>query len=1265
MFRLRIATLLFGALLPNLTAQQCSNTCPPLDTAGNPVPSLCVGDDTSKEKVLNMQLPICYPTKRDDVTLSDYFPGSGADAPSHLVVMANHYVGCGAGRREAAVFTYTSTMIHSHFPNVVFLSSLKGGVGSQCISWSGAYEAEGERLLPDGMEITQPQTVEDTDSTMRDAFFTAPYPHPSYVIVDHKGIVRHKFVGPCCPYAGYNQCSLKTALALNETLYTHINDLLDEIATDVYGGSADCFVEWSEWSKCDCDLNTNSAPQYQSRTRTILQNAIGSGKCPYEPTETRQCNCVKPVDCSYTAWSPWSVYDQTCGEAKRYHTREVAVEASGGGAPCIGKFVEFEYTTLPACTSQCVSFLGETINVVEVAGAEQGLNSPRDVSFSPVPGQHLGAFSSGREFSVSGQEAWVANGNDASITIITGIGEELDSHPSLTRYDRGYYHYMVNITALSFNSVPLSESGRDPTRDTLGFFATCQDNNNTYGGRKEPNWFMGPSLYDSSKEYKNLVAHDGNECTDGDECFFLHADMLHESPSCPGIVHDPETNTAYGTVYWAIDGVVNELVRYDFQQPHGPGLMDHSYATVRRYPDVHISKGPHGLHQGMVVDGKARMLYISDSANNQIIRAHIDTGTYARTAREEYPIFSSRLPSFEYSIYECMTVEVFATGVELPSGLALSPSTSQLFVAEHNTGRIHVYNTKTGDLVNSYDTIGRGLMGLSFATLSTGETRLFGVNALSNQLLHFAPSTECSEAPQPYANPLYVPHASEKEENDEKECTVNTVIPDIQLFEQVHLDSGYADTNDAVQNDNEMDAAAALLADRTDCGYDSDLNFDALLLGGYFCHVCLPDNCRDGGKCTNIQWRGYSCDNEFYISYSDEAGFSVTPSEIELRYGSSYRFIVNSPTAPVYVAGVKGEQLTDSVESGTLVVEAGDSVSSIMGDAGILFPIRVVGGFDFGSERCEGGSGSFVVQLPGSKDIVDVPGIIPTDKYDVEVTLNAEVDIDVQLIDIASDVVTPDGQTGQPIVKWCALAKNCEGAVLGQNSLPDDATYEPKGADPMTLSYSGYNGVNNNLGVEWIKIDSVTTTTLKLRAYAYNAPGPATVSYSWGAAQSKCCLGQERCASSFERAIKDEGREVIGRIPVGTTNLIVELNSAEDLDIQVYDEGDTTDFDEGKAVVAWCGDKGCNAGLLYGDKEESVDYKEVKFTYSGYNGIDGKWGQERITIDGTTTTPLLLVAYAYKPGTAKVDYSYLLPPSSPTEDNTDQSESRRRSGTRG
>jgi len=133
--------------------------------------------------------------------------------------------------------------------------------------------------------------------------------------------------------------------------------------------------------------------------------------------------------------------------------------------------------------------LAKKVGIKVVASATYGLHSPRDIAFTPTPGVHLGSFSSGRNFAVAGDEAWVANGAGHSITIVTGVGG-LEQH-SITRYDRGWYHYMINITALSFNMV--KDSGRHPSRDTFAFFATCQDNSNTYASLKEPNFFQGPT----------------------------------------------------------------------------------------------------------------------------------------------------------------------------------------------------------------------------------------------------------------------------------------------------------------------------------------------------------------------------------------------------------------------------------------------------------------------------------------------------------------------------------------------------------------------------------------------------------------------------------------------------------------------------------------------------------------------------------------------------------------------------------------------------
>merc|ERR1712151_210244 len=49
-------------------------------------------------------------------------------------------------------------------------------------------------------------------------------------------------------------------------------------------------------------------------------------------------------------------------------------------------------------------------------------------------------------------------------------------------------------------------------------------------------------------------------------------------------------------------------------------------------------------------------------------------------------------------------------------------------------------------------------------------------------------------------------------------CRVDSIIPDTSFFEQVHNDTGYADPDSINMNPD-----AILLANRTDCGYDSDL----------------------------------------------------------------------------------------------------------------------------------------------------------------------------------------------------------------------------------------------------------------------------------------------------------------------------------------------------------------------------------------------------------------------------------------------------------
>jgi len=144
-----------------------------------------------------------------------------------------------------------------------------------------------------------------------------------------------------------------------------------------------------------------------------------------------------------------------------------------------------------------------------------------------------------------------------------------------------------------------------------------------------------------------------------------------------------------------------------------------------------------------------------------------------------------------------------------------------------------------------------------------------------------------------------------------------------------------------------MNAAAALLADRTDCGEFSPLNFDALLLGGYFCHPCLPDPCAEGGgTCKNVWWKGHTCSTTHYVELG--AGNSLTigtvsaaifsggdtdgssrvateTSRVKLGSGKEYKFVINSPGAPVFLVDkATGNRYTDGVTGqGSAGVEHG------------------------------------------------------------------------------------------------------------------------------------------------------------------------------------------------------------------------------------------------------------------------------------------------------------------------------------------------------
>jgi hypothetical protein len=260
------------------------------------------------------------------------------------------------------------------------------------------------------------------------------------------------------------------------------------------------------------------------------------------------------------------------------------------------------------------------------------------------------------------------------------------------------------------------------------------------------------------------------------------------------------------------------------------------------------------------------------------------------------------------------------------------------------------------------------------------------------------------------------------------------------------------------------------------------------------------------------------------------------------------------------------------------------------------------GDFDWGSQ-CSSGSDSKTDSIPHRAS--KVIGDIPANKSNVYIQLDAgAVDVDIQLIDQTN---------GTEIIAW-------PNGVLGSSGSEACASYQG-----LEYCYSGYEGVNGQSGVEWISIQGVTNRTLTMKAFGYEA-GDAVINYSWDAIEG--CGDYDVGNGTFSQNIpyREDPATEIGVIPAGKAQVKVNLNSAVDVDVQLFD-GSTP-------IIQWPN------GLLNGASKESVEYKGMKITYSGYNGDGTGYGNEYIQISGITSADLTMRAYGYQAGVANVEYEW-------------------------
>ena len=258
-------------------------------------------------------------------------------------------------------------------------------------------------------------------------------------------------------------------------------------------------------------------------------------------------------------------------------------------------------------------------------------------------------------------------------------------------------------------------------------------------------------------------------------------------------------------------------------------------------------------------------------------------------------------------------------------------------------------------------------------------------------------------------------------------------------------------------------------------------------------------------------------------------------------------------------------------------------------------------GFDFG-KGCEAGSGSFDQQInyfDSDYENAITVGEIPVGIENLKITLTSDKDVDIRLY-----------TKQDKIVHW----------PFGLLSSAGKSTI---GFKDVQVSYSGYAGVAGEKGNEYIEIIGKTPEKMTMKAFGFEA-GVAHVTYSW-TGKGEC--SEQAGSKKFTQEIKDKNISVVGTIPTHISNFTVNLTSAKDLDIQLYDAN-------GTAIVSWEG------GILNGATKQTLNYHGMHIEWSGYDGDAASKGNEYIKISGFTTKALVMKVYGYEAGYAEVNYSW-------------------------
>jgi len=251
--------------------------------------------------------------------------------------------------------------------------------------------------------------------------------------------------------------------------------------------------------------------------------------------------------------------------------------------------------------------------------------------------------------------------------------------------DGNAWHFMRRPTSIAFG-----ENGN---------FATCGEAR-TDNFEDEAGDYSGPALWSSDPAIFGVKPLPGQNGT--------HIDMLHETPFCMGMAYEREN------AYFAFNGKLGSVDRYDFRAPHVVGGEDHSDGELRRYVEGQLLRVPE-VPSHMALDRGRGELYVADTGHARVARLSVDSGVLGSEIDVLEPMALHR------NVDGAMLADVVAPGVlTLPSGIVFVDDV--LIVTDNATSKLWWFK-RDGTPLGSVDS---GLPPGSLAGIALGpDQRLY------------------------------------------------------------------------------------------------------------------------------------------------------------------------------------------------------------------------------------------------------------------------------------------------------------------------------------------------------------------------------------------------------------------------------------------------------------------------------------------------------------------------------------------------------------